>query len=51
MKVSHEVPIPYLRNARMFNDYDYCLPHLLDESKEYHDYFWIQKNAPLYCNG
>ena len=32
MKVSHEVPIPYLRQSRSFNDYDYCLPHLLDES-------------------
>ena len=48
MKVSHEVPIPYLRNARMFNDYDYCLPHLLDESKEYHDYFMDSKRMHRY---
>ncbi len=38
MKVSHEVPIPYLNKSREFNDYCYCLPHLLDESEEYKDY-------------
>jgi len=39
MKISHEVPIPYLGLSEDFNDYDYCLPHLLDESKEYEEYF------------
>ena len=39
MKVSHEVPIPYLEKSRFFNDYDYCLPHLLDSSNEYFNYF------------
>jgi len=31
MKISHEVPKCLLNNSREFNDYDYCLPHLLDE--------------------
>jgi len=48
MKVSHEVPIPYLKESRAFNDYDYCLPHLLDESKEYQDYFQQSKESYRY---
>ena len=48
MKVSHEVPIPYLKESRAFNDYDYCLPHLLDESKEYHSYFQQSKEMGRY---
>ena len=43
MKVSHEVPIPYLEKSRDFNDYDYCLPHLLDQSNEYRDFFYESK--------
>jgi len=30
MKVSHEVPRCLLTASEEFNDYDYCLPHLLD---------------------
>ena len=30
IKVSHEVPINLLEKSKLFNDYDYCLPHLLD---------------------
>ena len=37
MKVSHEAPIPYMRQVRGLIDYDYCLPHLLDENKDYKD--------------
>ena len=43
MIVSHEVPIPYIKEGRKFNDYDYCLPHLLDESEEYKKYFTESK--------
>ena len=39
IKVSHEVPFSLLDYSREFNDYDYCLPHLLDENKEYQAYF------------
>jgi hypothetical protein len=48
MKVSHEVPIPYLNKGRGFNDYDYCLPHLLDESDEYIQYFIDSKQMQRY---
>jgi len=39
MKVSHEVPRCLLTASPEFNDYDYCLPHLLDQDKEYKQYF------------
>ena len=48
MKISHEVPIPYLKQSRGFNDYDYCLPHLLDKSKEYKQYFVRSKEMHRY---
>ena len=34
VKVSHEVPICLLNKSRDFNEYDYCLPHLLDKNLE-----------------
>ena len=40
MKISHEVPRCLLNNSRDFNDYDYCLPHLLDEDEHYKDFFY-----------
>ena len=39
MKVSHEVPRCLLTASPEFNDYDYCLPHLLDQDEEYLQYF------------
>jgi len=48
MKISHEVPIPYLGLSEDFNDYDYCLPHLLDVSKEYEEYFRNAKEKGRY---
>ena len=48
MKVSHEVPIPFLEKSRAFNQYDYCLPHLLDESKEYFNFFQTSKEMGRY---
>ena len=39
MKVSHEVPRCLLTASPEFNDYDYCLPHLLDQDEEYKQYF------------
>jgi len=40
IQVSHEVPVSLLEKSLEFNDYDYCLPHLLDENKEYRDFFY-----------
>ena len=39
VKVSHEVPIALLGVSKEFNDYDYCLPHLLDRHPLYEEYF------------
>ena len=38
-KISHEVPRCLLTASPEFNDYDYCLPHLLDIDEEYKQYF------------
>ena len=48
MKVSHEVPRCLLSASPEFNDYDYCLPHLLDEDKEYKQYFYTAKKEGRY---
>lgn len=42
MRVSHEVPISFLQESQVFNDYDYCLLHLTYEREEYRSYY---KNA------
>ena len=39
LKISHEVPKCLLTASPEFNDYDYCLPHLLDIDEEYKQYF------------
>jgi len=35
MLISHETPISLLETSRGYNDYDYCLVHLLPEQPEY----------------
>jgi len=46
MKVSHEVPLSLLELSKKFNDYDYCLPHLLDKYETYKNYFtWAKENS------
>ena len=39
IKVSHEVPICLLESSLSFNDYQYCLPHLMDENEQYRKFF------------
>ena len=39
MKISHELPLSLINNAYEWNDYDYCLPHLIDESTRYKLFF------------
>jgi len=39
MKVSHELPLSLMHHAYEWNDYDYCLPHLLDKSQQYKLFF------------
>ena len=48
MKISHEVPKVLLNNSREFNDYDYCLPHLLDQDEYYKDYFYNARKEGRY---
>jgi len=48
MKVSHETPLCLLEDSRRFNDYDYCLPHLLDEEPAYEKYFRTSKELGRY---
>jgi len=39
MKISHELPLALLDRAYELNDYDYCLPHLLDKYSAYKEFF------------
>ena len=48
IKVSHEVPIALLGESKNFNDYDYCLPHLLDQYSLYEQYFRQAKKEGRY---
>ena len=48
IEVSHEVPFCLLEQSREFNDYDYCLPHLLDENEEYKNFFYKSKEMGRY---
>lgn len=43
MQVSHESPLALLEESRSYNDYDYCLVHLLEEYPEYVDFFLKSK--------
>ncbi len=47
MKVSHELPLSLLQYAYEWNDYDYCLPHLLDQSQQYNLFFQKSKKDNL----
>jgi len=39
MKISHELPLSLMHNAYKWNDYDYCLPHLIDHYEQYKIFF------------
>jgi len=43
MKVSHELPLGLMHHAYEWNDYDYCLPHLLDQYEQYRLFFQKSK--------
>jgi hypothetical protein len=48
MKISHEVPICLLDDSLDFNDYQYCLPHLLDQDEDYKKFFYEAKKEGVY---
>ena len=37
--ISHESPISLLEKSLTYNDYDYCLVHLMEQEPEYRDFF------------
>lgn len=39
IEISHESPIKMLKESLKYNDYDYCLVHLLEKHKEYLDFY------------
>jgi hypothetical protein len=39
IKISHELPLSLLEYSMDWNDYEYCLPHLLDKHDDYRQYF------------
>lgn len=39
MKISHELPLSLLEHSLDWNDYEYCLPHLLDKHDDYRQFF------------
>jgi len=48
IKVSHEVPRCLLKTSLEFNDYQYCLPHLLDQDEVYKKHFYDFKKSGGY---
>ena len=48
MKINHEVPRALLTLSEQFNNYDFVLPHLLDEDDEYKQYFIEAKRKGRY---
>ena len=47
-KVSHELPINMLDRSFEINDYEYCLPHLLDQNEVYRKHFEDAKESGSY---
>lgn len=45
MKVSHESPISILKLSKEYNDFDYCLVHLLDQYPEYKVYYKVARET------
>ena len=39
MKISHELTLGLMQYGYEWNDYDYCLPHLVDQYEQYRLYF------------
>ena len=48
VKVSHELPINMLNRSYDINDYEYCLPHLLDQNETYKNHFYKAKKDGRY---
>ncbi len=47
-KISHELPINMLNRSFEINDYEYCLPHLLDQNSIYEKHFRDARESGSY---
>ena len=47
-KISHELPVNMLSRSFEINDYEYCLPHLLDKNPIYRKHFEDAKESGSY---
>ena len=47
-QISHEVPLSMLKQSLEFNDYQYCLVHLLEEEPKYLEHFKKCKEEDVY---
>ena len=47
-KISHELPVNMLSKSFEINDYEYCLPHLLDQNETYRKHFEYAKESGSY---
>ena len=47
-KVSHELPVNLLYKSFDWNDYEYCLPHLLDQNEIYRKHFENARESGSY---
>ncbi len=50
IKISHEVPLSLLQYSKQFNDYDYCLAHLVDEYEQYKNFYSNSKREVILDN-
>jgi hypothetical protein len=51
MKISHELPLCFLKESQHWNNYEYCLPHLLDKYPLYKEFFLKQNRFVIMDNG
>ena len=47
-KISHELPVNLLYKSFDWNDYEYCLPHLLDQNEIYRKHFENARESGSY---
>ena len=46
LKISHEVPLCFLKESLKWNDYQYVLPHLIDQYPQYKTHMLEYREKP-----
>ena len=46
LKISHEVPLCFLKESLIWNDYQYVLPHLIDQYPQYKTHMLEYREKP-----